>query len=191
MIKTYGKSKAFPLDSYKDENKKRFFLDKKEEGKSLLYKWINYKFKKSEISQPEYLSFDKLTYKDFIDLFDNEFNYGLYICDQDVKRILYKKNNGSWIIRRCDIKSPLYGELFTVVYKYFGLYYFNFINIPDKGIFELNRKYYDPRKEISLSENINEIKLGELHFRNILDLCEYFGITFGFRVFANALRIKK
>lgn len=116
----------------------------------------------------------------FIELFDRELNCGLHILRDDCTRILKNKINGTWIIRRASIKGNKTMYPFVISYKYFNIYNYIFCYIENKGIYELDPRYYNGGDQ--LPESYENLKIKNTHFSNMFELFEHYGLTFSYKL---------
>ncbi len=116
----------------------------------------------------------------FIELFDRELNYGLHILRDDCTRILKNKINGTWIIRRASIKGNKTMYPFVISYKYFNSYNYIFCYIENKGIYELDPRYYNGGDQ--LPDSYENLKIKNTHFNNMFELFEHYGLTFSYKL---------
>ena len=115
----------------------------------------------------------------FIELFDRELNYGLHILRDDCNRILKNKINGSWLIRRASIKGNNKMFPFIISYKYFNNYNYIFCYIENKGIYELDPRYYNGGDE--LPETCDNLKIKNTVYKDMFELFEHYGLTFSYK----------
>ena len=116
----------------------------------------------------------------FIELFDRELNGGIYILRDDSNRILNKKINGSWLIRRASIKGNKKMVPFIISYKYFNIYNHIFCYIENKGIIELDSRYYNGGDQ--LPEQYENLKVKNTLYRDMFEIFEHYGLTFSHKV---------
>ena len=118
--------------------------------------------------------------KDLIEFFDREYNGGMYILHQDALKILDKKNEGTWIIRRASIKGCEDISPFVISYKYFEIKHYVFVFIKDKGIFELDTRYY--KSGDILPKEYYNLNVRNNYFENIVELIKHYGSTIHYKV---------
>jgi len=116
----------------------------------------------------------------FIELFDRELNGGIYILRDDSNRILNKKINGSWLIRRASIQGNKKMVPFIISYKYFNIYNHIFCYIENKGIIELDSRYYNGGDQ--LPEQYENLKVKNTLYRDMFEIFEHYGLTFSHKV---------
>ena len=116
----------------------------------------------------------------FIELFDRELNKGLHILRDDSNRILNKKINGNWLIRRASIKGNSKMFPFVISYKYFNIYNHIFCYIENKGIIELDSRYYNGGDQ--LPEFYENLKVKNSPYKDMFEVFEHYGLTFPFKV---------
>ena len=111
----------------------------------------------------------------FIELFDRELNGGMYILRNDSNKILTKKINGSWIIRRASIKGNKKIFPFIISYKYFDIFNHIFCYIENKGIIELDSRYYS--SSYQLPEYHENLKVKNSIYKNMFEIFDHYGLT--------------
>jgi hypothetical protein len=116
----------------------------------------------------------------FIELFDRELNGGMYILRDDSNRILNKKINGSWLIRRASIKGNKKMFPFIISYKYFNIYNHIFCYIENKGIIELDSRYYNGGD--LLPEYYENLKVKNSIYKDMFEIFEHYGLTFSHKL---------
>lgn len=109
----------------------------------------------------------------FIELFDRELNGGMYILRDDSNKILNKKINGSWLIRRASIKGNKKMFPFIISYKHFKIHNHIFCYIENKGIVELDHRYYSGGDK--LPEYYENLKVKNSIYRNMYEVFKHFG----------------
>lgn len=116
----------------------------------------------------------------YIELFDRELNCGMHILRDDCTRILKNKINGTWLIRRASIKGNQTMFPFVISYKYFNIYNYIFCYIENKGIYELDPRYYNGGDK--LPESYEELKIKNTSFKNMFEIFEHYGLTFSHKI---------
>jgi hypothetical protein len=116
----------------------------------------------------------------FIELFDRELNGGMYILRDDSNKILTKKINGNWLIRRASIKGNKKMFPFVISYKYFNIYNHIFCYIENKGIIELDSRYYNGGDQ--LPEYYENLKVKNSIYSNMFEIFEHYGLTFSHKL---------
>jgi hypothetical protein len=116
----------------------------------------------------------------FIELFDRELNGGMYILRDDSNKILTKKINGSWLIRRASIKGNKKMFPFVISYKYFNIYNHIFCYIENKGIIELDSRYYNGGDQ--LPEYYENLKVKNSIYSDMFEIFEHYGLTFSHKL---------
>ena len=111
----------------------------------------------------------------FIELFDRELNGGMYILRNDTNKILTKKINGSWLIRRASIKGNKKIFPFIISYKYFDIFNHIFCYIENKGIIELDSRYYTGRDQ--LPEYYENLKVKNSIYKDMFEIFDHYGLT--------------
>jgi hypothetical protein len=118
--------------------------------------------------------------KFLIEFFDREYNGGMHILHHDALKILDLKNEGSWIVRRASIKGSENIFPFVISYKYFEIKHYCFVYIQDKGIFELDTRFYKSGDILPLEYyNLN---VRNNYFENIVELISHYGSTLHYKV---------
>lgn len=120
-----------------------------------------------------------ITPQHFIELFDRELNCGIHILRDDCNKILNNKLNGSWIIRRASIKANDNMFPFVISYKYFNIYNYIFCYIKDKGIYELDPRYYNGGDK--LPDSYELLKIKNTHFNDMFEIFEHYGLTLSYK----------
>lgn len=118
--------------------------------------------------------------KALIEFFDREYNGGLHILHQDALRILDKKNEGTWIVRRASIKGSDDIFPFVISYKYFDIKHYCFVYIQNKGIFELDTRFY--KSGDILPKEYSSLNVRNNYFENIVELIQHYGSTLHYKV---------
>lgn len=118
--------------------------------------------------------------KSLIEFFDREYNGGLHILHQDALRILDKKNEGTWIVRRASIKGSDDIFPFVISYKYFDIKHYCFVYIQNKGIFELDTRFY--KSGDILPKEYSSLNVRNNYFENIVELIQHYGSTLHYKV---------
>ncbi len=118
--------------------------------------------------------------KALIEFFDREYNGGLHILHQDALKILDKKNEGTWIIRRASIKGSDDIFPFVISYKYFDIKHYCFVYIQNKGIFELDTRFY--KSGDILPKEYGNLNVRNNYFENIVELIQHYGSTLHYKV---------
>ena len=116
----------------------------------------------------------------FIELFDRELNRGIYILRDDSNRILNHKINGIWLIRRASIKGNKKIFPFIISYKYFNIYNHIFCYIENKGIIELDARYYNGGDQ--LPELYDNLKVKNSLYKDMFEIFDHYGLTFSYKV---------
>lgn len=116
----------------------------------------------------------------FIELFDRELNSGIYILRNDSNKILDNKINGSWLIRRASIIGNKKMFPFVISYKYFEIYNYIFCYIENKGICELDPRYYTGGN--ILPKDYTKLKIRNVIFKNMFELFNHYGLTFNYKI---------
>jgi hypothetical protein len=116
----------------------------------------------------------------FIELYDRELNYGIHILRDDCTKILKNKLNGSWLIRRASIKGTPKLFPFIISYKYFNIYNYIFCFIENKGICELDPRYYNGGDQ--LPDSYDTLKIKNTCYKNMFELFEHYGLTFPYKI---------
>ena len=111
----------------------------------------------------------------FIELFDRELNGGMYILRNDSNKILTKKINGSWLIRRASIKGNKKIFPFIISYKYFDIFNHIFCYIENKGIIELDSRYYTSIDQ--LPEYHENLKVKNSIYTDMFEIFDHYGLT--------------
>ena len=118
--------------------------------------------------------------KNLIEFFDREYNGGMYILNSDSIKILSNKNEGSWLIRRATIKGTDDIFPFVISYKYFEIKHYIFVYILNKGIFELDTRFY--KSGDILPTEYYKLNVRNNYFENIDDLIKHYGSTIHYKV---------